>query len=88
MDWSDPHAARHVLARNVRRLREAKGLSQEKLAELADLRQAHVSEIESGLTNLTLDNLQSLAVALDVRPMDLLNERTGNDAPKGRGRKR
>jgi hypothetical protein len=36
---------------------------------------AHVSEIESGLTNLTLDNLQSLAVALGVRPMDLLNER-------------
>jgi transcriptional regulator with XRE-family HTH domain len=74
MDWSDPHAARRVLARNVRRLREAKGLSQEKIAELAGLRQAHVSEIESGLTNLTLDNLQSLALALGVRPMDLLNE--------------
>jgi transcriptional regulator with XRE-family HTH domain len=88
MDWSDPHAARRVLARNVRRLRDAKGLSQEKLAELADLRQAHVSEIESGLTNLTLDNLQALAVALGVRPMDLLNERPDNDALKARGRKR
>jgi transcriptional regulator with XRE-family HTH domain len=88
MDWSEPQAARRVLARNVRRLREAKGLSQEKLAELADMRQAHVSEIESGLTNLTLDNLQALAVALGVRPMELLNERTGDDAPKGRGRKR
>lgn len=87
MDWSDPHAARSVLARNVRRLREARGLSQEKLAELADFRQAHVSEIESGLTNLTLDNLQALAVALGVRPMDLLNERPNNDTPKGRGRK-
>jgi transcriptional regulator with XRE-family HTH domain len=86
MDWSDPQAARRVLARNVRRLREAKGLSQEKLAELADMRQAHVSEIESGLTNLTLDNLQALAVALGVRPMDLLNERAGNDMPKGRKR--
>jgi transcriptional regulator with XRE-family HTH domain len=88
MDWSDPHAARRLLAKNVRRLRDAKGLSQEKLAELADLRQAHVSEIESGLTNLTLDNLQVLAVALGVRPMDLLSERPNNDAPKGRGRKR
>jgi transcriptional regulator with XRE-family HTH domain len=82
MDWSEPHAARRVLARNVRRLRDARGLSQEKLAGLADLRQAHVSEIESGLTNLTLDNLQALAVALGVRPMDLLN-----DAPKARARK-
>jgi transcriptional regulator with XRE-family HTH domain len=79
MDWSNPHAARHVLARNVRRLREAKGLSQEKLAELADLRQAHVSEIESGLTNLTLDNLQALAAALGARPMDLLDDRPPNN---------
>jgi transcriptional regulator with XRE-family HTH domain len=70
MDWSDPHGALRVLARNVRRLRDAKGLSQEKLAELADLRQAHVSEIESGLTNLTLDNRQALARALEVRLMD------------------
>jgi transcriptional regulator with XRE-family HTH domain len=88
MDWSEPHAARRVLARNVRRLREAKRLSQEKLAEMAELRQAHVSEIESGLTNLTLDNLQALAMALGVRPMELLNERPNNDALKGRGRKR
>ncbi len=75
MDWSDPQAARRVLARNVRRLRDAKDFSQDKLAEIADLRQAHISEIESGLTNLTLDNLQALAMALGVRPMDLLDER-------------
>jgi transcriptional regulator with XRE-family HTH domain len=75
MDWSDPHATRKVLARNVRRLRTAKGLSQEHLAGLTELRQAHVSEIESGLANLTLDRIQSLATALGVRPMDLLNDR-------------
>ena len=75
MDWSDPHAARRVLAKNVRGLREAKDWSQDKLGELADLRQAHISEIESGLTNLTLDNLQGVAAALGVQPMDLLNPR-------------
>jgi len=64
-----------VLGRNVRRLREVRGLSQEKLGELADLRQAHISDIESGLANLTLDNLQAVAVALGVQPMDLLNDR-------------
>jgi transcriptional regulator with XRE-family HTH domain len=74
MDWTEPHAARHVLARNVRRLRAAKGLSQEKLGALTELRQAHISEIESGRANLSLDRLQTLARALDVRPMDLLNE--------------
>jgi transcriptional regulator with XRE-family HTH domain len=75
MDWTEAHAARRVLARNVRRLRDARRLSQEKLGELADLRQAHISDIESGAANLTLDNLQAVAVALGVRPMDLLNER-------------
>lgn len=53
----------------------ARGVTQEQLAELTDLRQAHISEIEGGSANLTLDNLQSLAVALAVRPMDLLNDR-------------
>jgi len=75
MDWTEAHAARRVLGRNVRRLREARGLSQEKLGELADLRQAHISDIESGLANLTLDNLQAAAVALGVPPMDSLNDR-------------
>jgi len=42
------------------------------LAELTELDQPHVSEIEAGLINLTLDNLQALAVALGVEPSDLL----------------
>jgi len=75
MNWTDPHAARQVLARNVRRLRAARGMTQEQLGERTDLRQAHISEIESGGSNLTLDKLQSVAIALGVRPMDLLNEK-------------
>lgn len=74
MDWTDPHAARRLLARNVRRLRTAKGLTQEALADMTDLRQAHISEIEGGRANLTLDRVQALALALDVRPKDLLDE--------------
>ncbi len=72
MDWSDPNAARGILGANVRRLRKAKRLSQERLAELTDLDQPHISEIEAGLINLTLDNVQALAVALGVEPSDLL----------------
>jgi len=75
MDWSDPQAARQVLANNVRRLRRARGLTQEQLGEKTDLRQAHISEIEGGGSNLTLDRLQSIAAALGVRPMDLLDEK-------------
>ncbi|WP_316226752.1 MULTISPECIES: helix-turn-helix transcriptional regulator [unclassified Bradyrhizobium] len=72
MNWSDPKAARGVLGENVRRLRKAKRLSQERLAELTGLDQPHISEIEAGLINLTLDNVQALAVALGVEPSDLL----------------
>jgi len=72
MDWSDPKAARNVLGANVKRLRKALRLSQERLAELTDLDQPHISEIEAGLINLTIDNVQALAVALGVEPSDLL----------------
>ena len=72
MDWSDPKAARGILGANVKRLRKAQRLSQERLAELTDLDQPHISEVESGLINLTLDNVQALAVALGVEPSDLL----------------
>ena len=72
MDWSDPKAARGILGANVKRLRKAQRLSQERLAELTDLDQPHISEIEAGLVNLTLDNLQALARALGVEPCDLL----------------
>ena len=72
MDWSDPEAARGVLGANVGRVRKAQRFGQERLAELTGLDQPHISEIEAGLINLTLDNVQALAVALDVEPSDLL----------------
>lgn len=62
---------RDVLARNVRRLRTARDLSQEKLAADADLRQALISEIEIGVANPTLDSLTKIAAALKVEMIDL-----------------
>lgn len=45
-------------------------MTQEQFWERTDLRQARISEIENGGSNLTPDKLQSLAVALGVRPID------------------
>lgn len=50
----------------VRRARRAKGLSQSELGRLADMRQATVSEIETGHAALRLDTLLSLLSALDL----------------------
>ncbi|MGA2543258.1 MAG: helix-turn-helix transcriptional regulator [Verrucomicrobiota bacterium] len=49
---------------NVRRFREAKGLSQEALAELAGLDRTYVSDIERGRRNLGIKNVARLAKAL------------------------
>lgn len=75
MERLDPKATRQVLARNVRWLRTKHGFSQEALAEEVGLRQAQISEIESGASNITLDNLHRLAVVLGVRPCELIDER-------------
>jgi len=79
MERSDPKATRRILARNVRRLRTERGLSQEELAQEVGLRQAQISEIESGSNNITIDNLHRLAVALGVRACDLIDDRTPKD---------
>lgn len=50
----------------VRRLRRQKGLSQEKLAELAKVDPKTVIQIESGKRNPTLKTLQKIAAALKV----------------------
>lgn len=58
--------ARERVGRNVRRLRVAAGVTQEVLAVDAKLETTHVSRIERGLGNPTLDVLERLADALSV----------------------
>ncbi|MBR0851684.1 helix-turn-helix transcriptional regulator [Bradyrhizobium diazoefficiens] len=63
-----------TLGENVRRLRQLAELSQEGLAEAADLRQALISEIERGEANPRLASLTKIADALKVRLTDLFNQ--------------
>jgi len=57
---------------NIRKIREERGFSQEKLAGLADVHRAYVGQIERGEKNIGLINLEKIAKALDVHPRDLL----------------
>jgi len=70
----DIHAARQILARNLRRLRLGQGLTQEELANAAGLRQALISELEAGKLDVRLDTLSRLAIALDASMADLFSE--------------
>jgi transcriptional regulator with XRE-family HTH domain len=61
------------LAKNIERLRKAKGLSQEKLARLADVANNTLIKMESGENqNPTLDTLKKVAKALDVSVDELI----------------
>ena len=56
----------------VKRLRETKGWSQERLAELSDLNRSYVGEIERGIVVPSLVTLKKLADALDLSGSDLM----------------
>lgn len=61
------------LAKNIERLRKAKGLSQEKLARLADVANNTLIKMESGENqNPTLDTLKKVAKALGISVDDLI----------------
>lgn len=66
-----PRARAHIGA-NIRRLREAKGISQERLAELANLHRTYVSQLERCVTNISIDRLERLAQVLGVDVAELL----------------
>ena len=62
------------LANNIKKLRETKGLSQEKLARLADVANNTLIKMESGENqNPTLNSLKKVAKALVVSVDDLIN---------------
>lgn len=61
-------------AENLREARKAQGISQEKLAELAELHRTYIGSVERGERNITIDNMERLARALGVTIQALLGE--------------
>jgi len=57
----------------VRQLRKAKNISQEELAEKAGLHRTYIGMIERAEKNITLLNIEKLALALNVAVKDLFN---------------
>ena len=63
---------REVFATNLRRLRNAKGLSQDNLAYDAEVSRSYLSQLEKGVVFASLRIVGRLAEALDVEPAELL----------------
>lgn len=61
-----------TLATNLKRLRKARGLTQEALARRCGYQRTYVSNVEQAILNITLANLEALADGLDCSEVDLL----------------
>lgn len=68
-----PPTAREVFARNLRRVRRLKELTQDELALGAEVDRAYVSRVERGAMNISLDNAEALAKAVGVPLKDMLD---------------
>ena len=67
-------SSKKIVAQNVRSLRLERHLSQEKLAERSGLHRTYVGSIERSERNISLENIDRLAAALEVASVDLLSE--------------
>ena|ERR1700733_10632702 len=65
---------RRIVGQNIRAFRKRAQLSQEKLAEKADLTYKFLGEVERGYENISLDSLTRIAKALKIKVRDLVGE--------------
>jgi transcriptional regulator with XRE-family HTH domain len=90
---------REIIGWNLRRLRVAQGLSQERLALAANLDRAYVGRVERGSENVTIATLEAIAAVLSVPVSALFAEpepgasrpppmRAGRKAQPGKAPKR
>ena len=63
---------RPIFAANLRRLRHAKGLSQEELAYQANVNRTYMSKLETGVTYVGLEIVGRIAEVLEIEPAELL----------------
>lgn len=66
--------ARRVFAQRLRQIRQIKILSQEELADIAGLHRTYVGSVERSERNISIDNMERLAKALEVDIIELLRE--------------
>ena len=65
---------REVLAKNMRRLRAARKLTQEALADESGLNRTYLSSVERSERNVSIDNIARVAKGLHVEPWRLLKD--------------
>ena len=72
MTTAPPSSLRRVFADRVRARRKELGLSQEELADRADVHRTFVGHVERAETNVSIDNVARISDALGVPAFELL----------------
>ena len=67
-------SARELVAKNIRELRQERGWSQDELAARAGLHRTYIGTIERAEQSITVDSMEKLAAALNVKVSRLLEE--------------
>ena len=65
---------RRIVAPNLKHLRQEKGMSQEELADRAEINRNYVGMVERSENAATVDMLEKLADALGAKPIDFFRE--------------
>lgn len=66
------NSLRGILAYNIKQLRFQKSISQEELAFQCELDRTYISAVERCVWNVSLGNIEKIAIALEVEPWKLL----------------
>ena len=66
--------ARNIFALKLKEFRVKKNLSQEELADMSGLHRTYVGSVERGERNISIDNMERLASALNIQIKDLLSD--------------
>lgn len=67
-------SARQILSNNIKKYRALEKLSQEELSFRCQLHRTYISDIERCSRNVSIDNIEKIANALNVSIADLLKE--------------
>jgi transcriptional regulator with XRE-family HTH domain len=70
-----------IFGKTIRLIRESRNMTQEKLADLCGLHRTYIGSVERGERNVSLENIQKIANALQIKIVDLFK---GIDAKKNK----
>ena len=78
----DENYVYYLVSANIKKQRKKHNLTQEQFANKTKFKMAYISTIENGDANLTCKNIDSIALALDIKTNQLFDEKTAQLAKK------